>query len=452
MKFLPLASKTIRLSLIRIGIGWMFALLTFNFNRVSMVELGAMGLIVATLIGLHHFLSPFQVIWGRLADRYPLAGYRRTPSIVLSTLVGSLIFLALPTLAVGLGQGAPGAILLAFALLAVFGLAMAANGSAAFALIAEVTAEHERGFVVAVTHTVMIMSAIVAAGVAKVVVPEYSPEQMQFFYNLTPLIALSTTLLGVIGLERRITPEQHAELLRSAEQSPAAAPSDGFRTALRLLNTNRQVRLFFWFVLLAIMGVFLQDAILEPFGGEVFNMTLAETSSFTQIWGGGVLLGMLLIGIASRLRPLSKKLLATTGGLGASLGLGLVALSSAAQSRELLHPALVLIGFSVGMFNVGAMAMMMEMIVEGATGLYMGLWGMAQGLGNGGANVLGGALHSALIETHLLRPDAAYGLIFGLEALLMVAAVLVLRSIGIREFKGLEASGLTRVMALDTAT
>jgi BCD family chlorophyll transporter-like MFS transporter len=92
------------------------------------------------------------------------------------------------------------------------------------------------------------------------------------------------------------------------------------------------------------------------------------------------------------------------------------------------------------------------MTVEGATGLYMGLWGMAQGLGNGGANVLGGALHSALIETHLLRPDAAYGLIFGLEALLMVAAVLVLRSIGIREFKGLEASGLTHVMALDTAT
>jgi hypothetical protein len=105
MKFLQLASKTIRLSLIRVGIGWMFALLTFNFNRVSIVDLGAMGLIVATLIGLHHFLSPFQVVWGRLADRYPFFGYRRTPSIVLSTLVGSLIFLALPSLAVVLAQG-----------------------------------------------------------------------------------------------------------------------------------------------------------------------------------------------------------------------------------------------------------------------------------------------------------------------------------------------------------
>ncbi len=452
MKFLPLASKTIRLSLIRVGIGWMFALLTFNFNRVSMVDLGAMGLIVATLIGLHHFLSPFQVFWGRLADRYPLFGYRRTPYIVLSTLVGSLIFLALPSIAIGLGQGSLATIALAFVLLAIFGLAMAANGSAAFALLAEVADERERGFVVAVTHTVLILSAIIAAGVAKVVVPEYSPEQMQFFYNLTPLGALSTTRLGVLGLERRITPAQHAELLRRAETTQATAPADGFRTALGLLQTNRQIRLFFWFVLLAIMGIFLQDAILEPFGGEVFHMTLAETSSFTQIWGGGVLLGMLLIGLASRLRPLSKKLLATGGGLGAGLGMGLVALSSVAQAEALLHPALLLVGFSVGMFNVGAMAMMMEMTVEGSTGLYMGLWGMAQGLGNGSANVLGGALHTALIETHLLRPDAAYGLIFGLEALLMVAAVLVLRSISVQEFKGLETNDLTSVMALDTAT
>jgi hypothetical protein len=248
MRFLPLLSKIIRLSPIRVGIGWMFALLTFNFNRVSIVDLGAMGLIVAKLIGLHHFLSPFQVFWGRLADRYSLAGYRRTPYIVLSTLVGSLIFLALPSLAVGLGHGAPEAIALAFGLLVLFGLAMAANG------------------------------------------------------------------------------------------------------------------------------------------------------------------------IASRLRPLSKKLLATTGGIGAGMGMGLVAVCSATQTEALLHPALPL----VGMFNVGA-------------------------------NVLGGGLHTALIETHLLRPDAAYGLIFGFEALLMIAAVVVLRSISMQEFKGLETNDLTSVMALDTA-
>lgn len=62
----------------------MFALLTFNFNRVSISDLGAMAVIVTTLIGLHHFISFFQVYWGRFTDRYPIFGLRRTPYVILS--------------------------------------------------------------------------------------------------------------------------------------------------------------------------------------------------------------------------------------------------------------------------------------------------------------------------------------------------------------------------------
>lgn len=71
MGLLRFAVKTFRLSLMRVGAGWMFALLTFNFNRVSISDLGAMAVIVTTLIGLHHFISFFQVYWGRFTDRYP---------------------------------------------------------------------------------------------------------------------------------------------------------------------------------------------------------------------------------------------------------------------------------------------------------------------------------------------------------------------------------------------
>jgi BCD family chlorophyll transporter-like MFS transporter len=117
-----LAVKTLRLGLIRIGIGWMFALLALNFNRISIVGLGAPGVIVTTLIGLHHFLAPLQVFWGRLADHYPLWGYRRTPYILISALVSSLLFLALPTLAIDLGSHAPGAIGLAIGLFVMGGM------------------------------------------------------------------------------------------------------------------------------------------------------------------------------------------------------------------------------------------------------------------------------------------------------------------------------------------
>jgi BCD family chlorophyll transporter-like MFS transporter len=117
-----LAVKTLRLGLICIGIGWMFALRALNFNRISIVAPGAPGVIVTTLIGLHHFLAPFQVFWGRLADRYPLWGYRRTPYIVISALVSSLVFLALPALAIDLGTHVPGAIGLASGLVVMGGM------------------------------------------------------------------------------------------------------------------------------------------------------------------------------------------------------------------------------------------------------------------------------------------------------------------------------------------
>jgi BCD family chlorophyll transporter-like MFS transporter len=452
MGFLRLALKTLRLSVIRVGIGWMFALLTYSFNRISIYELGAVAVLITTLIGLHHFLSPFQIMWGRLADRYTLWGYRRTPYIVLSALVGGLVFPLLPSLAVALGQPSVWTLLAAFALFAIFGLSMAANGTASFSLVAEVTSERERGIVIAVGHTFLVLSAIISAVVASVVMPVYSAEQMQMLYNLTPLIAFGTAL-PVIGIERRISRQEHAALLaQSALDSERSQSSNPFRLAARLFGINRQVRLFFLFMLLAIMGIFLQDAILEVFGGEVFNLIPAETNRFTQTWGSGVLLGMLLVGAASMRMQVPKKLLATVGGLGTAAGLGTIAMASLSGQATLLNPALLAMGFSVGMFNIGALSMMMEMTIEGYTGLYMGIWGMAQGIGTGLANILSGALHTALIETHLLLPASAYGLIFGLEALMMVAAVVVLRSISVQEFKGLGYEDMTTAMALDVAT
>lgn len=450
MSFIRLALKTIRLSIMRIGAGWMFALLTFNFNRIAIYELGAVAVIVTTLIGLHHFISPFQVVWGRLADRYPCFGYRRGPYIVLSSLVGGLVFMALPSLAIGLGSGSFLAILTAFMLMTIFGLAMAANGTSSNALIAETTNARERGTVVAVVWTVLILSTIASAQIAKIIMPEYDPQSAQFLYNLTPFIAVGSALLGWVGLERRISREEHAAIL-AQPRVEASDTDNAFRVAWGLLQSNRQVRGFFLFVLLAIMGIFLQDAILEVFGAEVFGMTVKETTSFQQVWGGAVLMSTLLVGTISGLLPISKKALATLGGLAIGLGLVLIALAAATYQRSLITPGLLVMGLGNGTFNVGALSMTMDMTVEGFVGLYMGMWGMAQGLGNGLANVLSGVLHTALIETGLLVPATAYGLIFGLEALVMFLAVIVLRGISVQEFKGLSRADVHTAMALDTA-
>jgi len=451
MALLRLLFKTARLSIMRIGAGWMFALLTFNFNRITIADLGAIAVIVTTLIGMHHFISFFQVYWGRLADRYPVFGYRRTPYFLLSALVASLVFLFLPSIAIGLGQRDPLATIEAFLFIAVFGVAMAMNGSSSNALMAEVTTEKDRGFVVAVIWATVIISGIVSAGVSRVMMPVYSPEAMQQLYNLTPMVVMATALLGVIGMERRVSKEQHAALLAQQPAEGAASPLGTFRVARQLMATNRHVRGFFFFVLLGILGIFLQDAILEPFGAEVFGMTQAQTARFQQAWGAGALLGMLAIGILCSVFSIPKKLIATIGGLGIVGSLATIAFSAFAHRPELILPSLIVMGLGIGLFDVGALSMMMDMTIEGQVGLYMGIWGMAQGFGNGFANVLSGAFHTLFIEIAGITPTVAYGVIFGFEALMMGLAIVILRGISVQEFKGLTRREIGAVLAMDTA-
>ncbi|WP_448336970.1 BCD family MFS transporter [Chloroflexus aurantiacus] len=452
MGLLRFAVKTFRLSLMRVGAGWMFALLTFNFNRVSISDLGAMAVIVTTLIGLHHFISFFQVYWGRFADRYPIFGLRRTPYVILSNVGAALIFLALPGIAIGLGERSFIATVEAFALIFLFGVLMAMNGSSSNALIAEVTTPKERGAVVAFIWATVIISGIVSAGISRVIMPVYSPEAMQQLYNLTPIIVTVTVLLGVIGLEKPISKEEHRKLLEQAPEKGEAGPLETWRVATGLMKRNPQVRGFFAFVLLAILGIFLQDAILEPFGAEVFGMPQKDTAAFQQAWGAGALLGMLGIGILSSIFPIQKKTIATLGGLGVAGGLAMLMISALTLHREIISPALLIMGLGIGLFNVGALAMMMEMTVEGQTGLYMGMWGMAQGLGNGFANVISGLGHTVMIEGGLVTPSVGYGLVFGLEALLMVLAIGILRGISVQEFKGLTRQEITTALAMDAAS
>lgn len=433
--------RTLRLAMPKIGVGWMFALLTIDFNRISIVELGAAAVLVTTMLSMHYFLSPFQVIVGRLADTHPIAGYRRTPYMLMGGIGASLVFLALPTIAENMGQGSLPWIVIGFLLFAVFGIAMAFLGDCYHSLIAEVTNEKTRGGVISVVWIVTILSTILASVVMNIVRPEYTPEAMQNLYNLTPFIVIGSLLFGIIGVEKRLTPAE-AEESRSRAQT-IATEANPLKAAFRLLQENPQTRGFFAFIFLAIFAIFLQDNILEVFGAEVFGMSVAETTKFQPTWGGGVLLGMIVMGIVSVTTRVRKKHIALTGCFG--IAVGLIALSSASMLEQSawIRPILFGMGIFTGCFNVGGLAMMMDMTIEGATGMYMGLWGVAQAFGTGISSIGSGALHSTLIESGVLTPQVAYGGIFFFEGVAMLIAAAVLMRISVRKFKQYHATDLT---------
>lgn len=441
---------TLRLALPKIGVGWMFALLTSNFNQIAIFDLAVPAVVVTVMVGLHHFLSPFQVVFGRLADRHPVLGYRRTPYFLLGSLLSSCVFLFLPAIAIGMGSGSIGATAAGYALLIMFGVSIAMQGDAHHSLIAERVSEQRRGAVIGVAWTLTIASGIAGGIFLKLNLPTYNPATMQAIYNTTPLIVVGAALLGILGVERRLSrPEQQA----AADRSRAVAPgANAFVAAAAVLRSNAQARAFWGFVFTAILAIFLQDQILEVFGREVFRMTLQDAQGIQPVWGGGVLLGMLSMGLLSAIVPIGKKTIAILGSAGTALGMGLLALTALLQQQALFTPTLMLMGFATGLFNVGALSMMMDMTVDGATGLYMGMWGVAQAFGTGFSSMLSGALKSGLIESGLLSPAAGYTAIFGLETVLMVVAIALLSGVSVAEFRGFTRADVSRAMELGTAS
>ena len=206
---------------------------------------------------------------------------------------------------------------------------------------------------------------------------------------------------------------------------------------------DRQARNFFFFIFIAIFAIFLQDNILEVFGAEVFGMTVEQTTRFQPTWGGGVLLGMLAMGLLSMVLPVTKKTITLIGVVGTAVGMATLAVAALVGEVSLVHPALFGMGVFTGFFNVGALSMMMDMTVEGATGLFMGMWGIAQAFGNAFASLGSGALHTFLIESGLAAPSTAYFTIFGIEAVGMLVAGLIMTHISVTSFQQIQESRLT---------
>lgn len=429
---LKIAVWTLRIALPKVAVGWMFALLTIDFNRVAMVELGIAAIVVTALLSIHYFMAPFQVVIGRIADTLPMFGYRRTPYLLLGSITASLLFLAIPSVAFGMGDGSFAALMAAVALFTLFGLSMAVIADSYHSLIAEVTTPETRGMVISVVWVVMIISTILASVLMNIVRPEFTPEAMQKLYNLTPLIVIGSTLLGVIGIEKRMNRAQLEEARIKARA--LAPPGNPLASAYQLLRQNPHTRMFFAFIFLAIFSIFLQENILEVFGAKVFDMPINESTTLERFWAGGVLIGMVLTGVLSALLKASRKRLVTIGVGGAAIGFLLLGLSSLLGIEALLKPSLFGMGMFIGIFNVGALALMMEMTVANATGLYMGLWGTAQALGMGLSSFVSGALLSLLIETGLLTASVAFFGVFVLEATGLILAGYLLHRVSMRKF------------------
>jgi BCD family chlorophyll transporter-like MFS transporter len=396
-------------------------------NRIMKIEMGIDLGLVGLVIGAHYFAAPVAIPLGHRSDRSPIRGLHRTPYILAGTALTVAATAAAPfaALAMEAGRGGLVATVLGLTIFLALGAGMYIAGTAYLSLIADLVPEAGRSRAISIVWSMMMVGILGGVFLGVGVLSAYSAENLIRLFLFVAVAVGVLTLVAVWRQERR-----------GAQPAPAAVST---RQAMRLLN-GRQPRLFFTFLSSGILFLFLQQVVLEPFGGDVFAMSIRQTTMFNAYQMVGVLVGMGAAG--AWLSPrLGQKRTAGLGLIVASLAFGLLGAASMQEAEGLVAPAITLMGLGMGFFNVGGLALMLGMSAPGNHGIFMGAWTLAQAVANGVASVGGGYLYDVGLR-FFGSVSTAYAAVFLLEAAGLLGTIAVLAAVSPREFEAHTAARL----------
>ncbi len=440
-----------RLGLFQMGLG-MLSLLTLGvLNRVMIDELAIPAGITGAVLAMYQFVAPVRVWFGQLSDSRPVFGMHRTgyvwigSALFILCLFGGVQVIWQVGESLGLSGVTWGWIALAALVFAVYGLCVGSSSTPFAALLVDVSDEDNRSQLVGIVWSMLMVGIVVGAIVSSQLLEGLTPETLQSSMNrlflIVPGIIFGVALLATFGVERRYS-RFH---LRSASAGREDQITLG--AALRVLTASRQTGIFFLFLMLMTLGLFIQQPVLEPYGGEVFGLSISQTTQLNAVWGTGILIGIPATGFL--IVPRVGKLQATRiGCLAVALSFGITIAVGFGGSADLLRLGLFLFGLASGVTTNGAVSLMLDLTVAEMAGTFIGAWGLAQALSQALATVIGGTL---LDLGKWLLPSTvwAYAGVFGVEALVMVGAVVVLGQVNVEGFRLDTQQQITGVLAAE---
>lgn len=404
-------TQIMRMGLVQMALGSIVVLTTSTLNRLMVVEFALPALLPGILVGLHYGIQMSRPKWGFMSD----SGGNRTRWIIsgmgllalggLGAAFGVTLFAVNFWLALAVS-------VLAYALI---GLGVGASGTSLLALLATATAPHRRAAAATITWLMMIFGIALTAGLAGSFLDPYSPARLMTVVAVVVTIAVALTALAMWRIEARVT-----------VTAPSEAPVP-FRQGLQEVMAEPATRNFTLFVFLSMNAYFMQELILEPFAGLVFNMTPGQTTQLSGAQNGGVFMGMLTVGIvATGFKIGALRSWVMVGCLGSCVVLGLISLIGTGAIALPLTAIVVALGFFNGMFAVAAIGAMMALAARGRTGrtgTRMGIWGAAQAIAAGFGGLVG-ALAADIMRT-FMTDGPAFGAVFAFEASLFLAATIM---------------------------
>ena len=459
----------LRLGVFNMGLGIMSLLTLGVLNRVMIEELRVPALVAAGAIAVHQFMAPARMWFGQMSDSKPIFGYHRSGYIWLGIVsVAVTAFCALQVVwQIGnrIAEGGWGPAVYPWVgllglLFAVYGLALSATSTPFTALLVDVSDEDSRSRLVGIGWAMLMVGIITGVIITSIVLKpielDAPIEQVQSLVNrlfvIAPAVVCVLAFLSTAGIEKKYSRLKSRSSLRDREDSLTLG------RALKVLTASRQTGLFFTFLLVLSLSLFMQDAVLEPYGGEVFGMTIAETTQLNAAFGMGTLLGIITTGwlVVPRI---GKKRTVVAGCSWAAVCLLGITLSGLTGNPAVLLTAVFCFGIASGILTLGAIVLMLDLTVAETAGTFIGAWGLAQAIARGSATVLGGGvldLGRAILRAfgstgEVGEPQAflAYGLVFTLQAVGMMIAILLLSRVDIQEFQANAKAAITAALESD---
>ena len=455
-----------RLGLFYLGLGLMAVLTLGVLNRVMISELGIPGRISAGILAMSQLIAPARVWFGQLSDSKPLLGLHRTNYVRLGTAAfGIAVFLAIQMVwklgALLRAHGGwywdveiAGWTMILGGVLALYGLAVSSSSTPFTALLVDISEEEHRSKIVAIVWS-MLMVGIVIGGITgkvsldrlqrgedNIPIPlETLQQSMNVIFMVVPLIVLGLTFLATWKVERRYS--------RYRQRSRIGDREDGITLskALSILTASPQTSIFFTFLVMITLSLFMQEAILEPYGGDVFGMSIGETTLLNSYWGIGILLGYSFTGFLVVPR-LGKVLTAKIGCILVSVCFGIIILSGLTQAVMMFKIAMILFGIAAGVTTIAAISLMLDLTMTEVAGTFIGAWGLAQAMARGIATWVGGTVLD-IGEHFLSSPFLAYSFVFATEGIIILLAIAVLSRINVEEFQTNTRAAIATIMEGD---
>jgi len=403
----------LRLAGFPLGLGLTSVLVSGTLNRVMIVELNVPATLVGVFFALPLLISPLRIWLGYRSDAHPIWGLRREPFIIFGSILAGLGVSGV-ALAIVRGEGVGiFSILLTIAGFLGYGLGKNLSSNTFEALLADKFTGDARPRAVTFFKVAMFIGIMLGALLLGRLLSPFSTTRLITIVISVALGAFILAALAVAGQEPR-----KKEIL---VESQAARAIPFFTTFRDLVWSDRQVRRFFIFVILIVVGTLGQDVLLEPYAALVLGMTVGETTRLTAIWGGGTLLAMGTAGAWLVKRFGYNKVVRVGLVLGITVFGGLI-LSGMFGLSSLFLILVFLLGISTGLSASGMLSAVIEFTTPERAGLLMGVWGVAHNLGQAAGSMLSGGLVD-LARGLGGNAQTAYSLVFAIEALLLLFAL-----------------------------